>query len=259
LDEMPEPAGAPAQADQERPSLSISEAARACAVSRRTIRHHRQAGDFPAAFKDRLGVWRIPQADLEAIGLHPSLVHRLDEPPEVLHIERLRTEVAVLRERLRAAELISLERERRIEDLRLILRLLPGPSLPGEGGPGTSAPRLQAGRARLGSGGETPGDGEEPGLPDEAASPPDTAVAPEPVVVLPDTGEAPRRSEETVQIPVASGRESGFIWRPDPGFESRSPGSDPARAAVSEPPWLGPLLPEAAPRRRWLPWRRSKE
>lgn len=148
------------------PALSISEAARACAVSRRTIRHHRQNGDFPGAFKDENGVWRIPPADLEAVGLQPTLSYRLEEPPEAAHIERLRTEVAILRERLRAAEMIAMEREKRIEDLRLILRYLPGPegskahpisrvgpaapldlgrgmerpSLPAEGAPGTRPP-----------------------------------------------------------------------------------------------------------------------
>jgi hypothetical protein len=43
------------------------------------------------------------------------------------HIERLRTEVAVLRERVRALEIIAREREERVEDLRTILRMLPAP------------------------------------------------------------------------------------------------------------------------------------
>jgi hypothetical protein len=49
----------------------------------------------------------------------------LPEPPLV---HRLWTEVAVLRERLRATEAIAAERENRIEDLRFILRMLAEPA-----------------------------------------------------------------------------------------------------------------------------------
>ena len=76
----PEPSPAPAKGSAERPqpkaaavTLTISEAARACDVNRRTIRHHRQAGDFPGTFKDQEGMWRIPVEDLEWVGFHPDL------------------------------------------------------------------------------------------------------------------------------------------------------------------------------------------
>jgi transposase-like protein len=106
--------------------LTISEAARACGVNRRTIRRHRDAGDFPGAFRDQQNVWRIPTADLEAAGYPPYLLSRLDEPSEATRLDQLRMEVSLLKERLKATQAIAREREARIEDLRLVLRLLPG-------------------------------------------------------------------------------------------------------------------------------------
>ena len=116
---VPSPAEAPAEPTPKPAAvtLSISEAARACGVNRRTIRHHRQAGDFPGAFKDQDGMWRIPVEDLEWVGLHPDLGRASEDPMATGKVDLLRTEVAVLRERLRAAELISAEREKRIEEI----------------------------------------------------------------------------------------------------------------------------------------------
>lgn len=115
----------------ETPALTISEAARICGVRRRAIRRRHQAGEFGHSFRDADGTWRIPLSDLTAAGLEP---HQESDPDELRivsapasHIERLRTEVAVLRERVRALEIIAREREERVEDLRTILRMLPAP------------------------------------------------------------------------------------------------------------------------------------
>jgi Helix-turn-helix domain len=117
----------PSEALEGAASLTISEAARACGVNRRTIRRHREAGDFPGMFKDEQGAWRILISDLEAAGYPPLLIGRLDEPTEATQLDRLRGEVAVLRARLQATERVARERQARIEDLRLVLRMLPGP------------------------------------------------------------------------------------------------------------------------------------
>jgi len=114
-------------------ALSISEAAKICGVKRRTIRRRHQAGEFQHAFRDPDGTWRIPVNDLVAAGLRPTFVSDPDEPrivfPAASQVDRLRTEVAVLRERVRALEIIAKEREERVTDLRTILRMLPAPKV----------------------------------------------------------------------------------------------------------------------------------
>jgi hypothetical protein len=115
-------------------ALTISEAATICEVRRRSIRRRHQAGDFPHAFRDADGAWRIPLNDLVTAGLEPHQVEDPEEPRIVSaassQIERLRTEVAVLRERVRALEIIARERGERVSDLRTVLRMLPAPREP---------------------------------------------------------------------------------------------------------------------------------
>jgi hypothetical protein len=117
-------------------ALSISEAAQVCGVRRRTIRKRHQAGEFEHAFKDPDGSWKIPVNDLIASGLRPNVVADPDEPRIVFtaasQVDRLRMEVAVLRERVRALEVIARERGERVNDLRTILRMLPAHSEPEE-------------------------------------------------------------------------------------------------------------------------------
>jgi hypothetical protein len=115
-------------------ALSISDAARICGVKRRTIRRRLQTGEFEHAYRDDEGAWQIPVNDLLGAGLRPNLVTDPEEPRIVFsaasQVERLRTEVAVLRERVRALEIIAKEREERVTDLRTILRMLPAPTEP---------------------------------------------------------------------------------------------------------------------------------
>jgi hypothetical protein len=123
-----------------RDVLGMAEAARVSGVPLSVIRRHRDAGDLPGAYRDARGTWRIPVPDLRAIGLlpaappaavHDRAPHRPAEAPvpavtsEQEEIHRLRTEVAVLRERLAAVQLIAKERGDRIADLRVIVRMLP--------------------------------------------------------------------------------------------------------------------------------------
>jgi hypothetical protein len=123
-----------------RDVLGMAEAARVSGVPLSVIRRHRDAGDLPGAYRDARGTWRIPVPDLRAIGLlpaappaavHDRAPHRPAEAPvpavtsEQEEIHRLRTEVAVLRERLAAVQLIAKERGDRIADLRVIVRMFP--------------------------------------------------------------------------------------------------------------------------------------
>ena len=224
-------------------TLTISEAARACDVNRRTIRHHRQAGDFPGAFKDQDGLWRIPVEDLEWVGFQVDLGRVSEEPWAAGKMDLLRTEVAVLRERLRAAELIAAEREKRIDDLRLILRLLPSASLPASflpGSAGVSAgrdagPALTAGRGSPAATHAESGVGES-----------------DPVLWLPDAPEA--RAVPVGSRPRTGEADRGSIWTPGGAPTSKEDEGAPSPASAPRPLGSSSKVPR---RLRWLPWRRS--
>ena len=252
---VPSPAEAPAEPTPKPAAvtLSISEAARACGVNRRTIRHHRQAGDFPGAFKDQDGMWRIPVEDVEWVGLHADLGRASEDPIAAGKVDLLRTEVAVLRERLRAAELIALEREKRIDDLRLILRMLPSPSL--------GASSLDRAAGRLGA-----RQGASPAALTAGKPSPETASTQmaggesDPVLWLPDAPEAP--SAPTERLVRGPENDRGSIWTP--GDSSVSPEEAEEGLPADEPAELTPrfygLPVETGGRRKsWLPWRRSRE
>ena len=251
----PPPAEVPPEKPAPKPAavtLTISEAARASDVNRRTIRHHRQAGDFPGAFKDQDGMWRIPVEDLEWVGLHPDLGRASEDPMAAGKVDLLRTEVAVLRERLRAAELIAMEREKRIDDLRLILRMLPSPSLAASSLGRTAGrldPRQGPGQAGLTAGNPPP------------ETPPQRTGSAEsdPVLWLPDAPEArPVPLRSLVRGPE---NDRGSIWTPgvlpaprDEGQE-RLPGDEPADQG---PGFHDPPVGIRGRRKSWLPWRRSR-
>ena len=111
-------------------SLTLSEAASACGVHRNTIRRRLDQGHFPNAFRDARG-WRVPAADLEAAGLSPKKLDAVGEPSVDGDVQSLRREVDGLRQlvvelekRADLAEAIAAERQRRIDDLRVTLRML---------------------------------------------------------------------------------------------------------------------------------------
>jgi hypothetical protein len=110
------------------PVLTLTQSAHACRVSRITIRRYLEAGRLPNAFKAHDGAWRIPVTDLISAGLRPIRAVRADEPLVhrlALELDRLRSENAMLRERLISALAIAHERELAIADLRFAMRMLP--------------------------------------------------------------------------------------------------------------------------------------
>lgn len=116
----------------ERPRLTITEAARAAGKHRNSIRRRLDAGQFPNAQKNPVGVVEIPVEDLLAAGLElnrpapPAPAVQAHETPEV---DRLREQVQELEHRAELAEALASERERALDDLRVALRAL-GPGEP---------------------------------------------------------------------------------------------------------------------------------
>ena len=82
----------------DQPVLTITEAARATGVDRRTLRRRLDGGEFPNAYRDTgtqgtgSGAWLIPAEDLVQAGLSldaptgpaPSTVSSLDQPDQEL-------------------------------------------------------------------------------------------------------------------------------------------------------------------------------
>jgi hypothetical protein len=282
--------GAAQSETAEGPSdLTISEAARACAVNHRTIRRHRDAGDFPGAYKDQENVWRIPTADLEAAGYPPYLMARLGEPSEATRLDRLRIEVALLKERLKATQAIAREREARIEDLRLVLRLLPGMAA----GQAVPSSRLPAGakgalpdRRPAPAPGPTPAQRGvvleprgTPGPPAEGrrlGAPADRDVVPtltkggpgdeaDALIWLPESQLGQRHGAPAT--PPAEPPRDDAIWMPQAPRAPTAPeprGPSPSPPIPERPSGLDRSfvsIPPDQPRRSrvgWLPWKRSR-
>lgn len=127
----------------QRPSFTITDAATACAVSRKTITRKLADLAVHGAAKDEDGVWRIPVEALLAVGLHPGrslpstprpatsavpaaspTAPRAPEPqaPDMVSIPRDRWDD--LRIRLARAEAEASERALALADARLALRAL---------------------------------------------------------------------------------------------------------------------------------------
>lgn len=139
----PERGGATDAHSTERPTFTITDAAAACSVSRKTITRKLSDLSDHGAAKDDDGVWRIPVEALLAVGLHPgrsvpdvtSAPARPAPPaapvpsiaPETVTIPRDRWDD--LRIRLARAEAEANERAAALADARLALRALTaGPS-----------------------------------------------------------------------------------------------------------------------------------
>lgn len=112
-----------------------------------------------------------PGRDGEKLVTGSVLLGTAEDPAASPELVRLRAEIAILRERVRSAEELARERGQRIDDLRLILRMLPAASVaPHESAPPSSSviwipdqgklaqhPARRAGtRAIPGSAGATP-------------------------------------------------------------------------------------------------------
>jgi hypothetical protein len=110
------------------PSLTLTAASQAFGIDRVTLRRSLKQGEFPHSFRDERGAWLVPTGDLLPVAFR--LAQRQTDVAAVVpelraELDQVRLENAVLRERLHAAEAIALERQQRIEDLRLALRMLP--------------------------------------------------------------------------------------------------------------------------------------
>lgn len=137
----------------ERPLLTITEAANAAGVDRRTIRRRLDSGAFPGAVRDQEhgphrgaggAVWRIPIEDLLAAGLvlHAPTAAEEPTPPApvvVSDAELLRQELEVWRRRAEVAEAVAEERGHALDDARLALRALTAGDSEGARGTGTVA------------------------------------------------------------------------------------------------------------------------
>ena len=136
-------------------TFTVREAAQACAVHANTVRRRLKSGEFPNAFRDHVGTWKIPVVDLEAAGLRPQRSRAVDHPSDVVVVpdlpsrvspssagmptlreayeaivaletesDALRDQVAELARRAEMAEMLAIERAARIDDLRVALRAL---------------------------------------------------------------------------------------------------------------------------------------
>lgn len=114
------------------PTLSQSEAAKACGVSVATIRRARRSGRIEGAYEDGHGGWSIPIPSLIAAGLLTATTPPTGdtaphmEPPTAPDPDtaQLRRELDEARHRAARAEAIAAERERTIEVLQRSLRML---------------------------------------------------------------------------------------------------------------------------------------
>ena len=123
--------------DGTRPTFTITDAATACSVSRKTITRKLPDLSDHGAAKDDDGVWRIPVEALLAVGLHPGRsVPESPRPRPAPHSQRRhpssrRDTVTIprdrwddLRIRLARAEAEANERAAALADARLALRAL---------------------------------------------------------------------------------------------------------------------------------------
>jgi transcriptional regulator with XRE-family HTH domain len=125
---------------EQRPSLTIAEAAKACGVSASTIRRYLRAGRFPSAPRApspgtrQSWQWRIPPEDLPAAGLdrrrppsdHGREQQSRDEPaggrPAEDRTRVLENALELERIRRQAAEALVAEQARTIARLKMALR-----------------------------------------------------------------------------------------------------------------------------------------
>lgn len=132
-----------------RPKLTLSEAADAASLSRRTLRRWLDAGRFPNAERNEAGVWVVPVEELLAAGvrLHaskpepaPTSQPRLTPTPEPSELDRLRDELAAWRLRAEVAEAVAAERGDALADARLALRALTAGDIPEPASSSTPTP-----------------------------------------------------------------------------------------------------------------------
>lgn len=201
-----------------RPIFTITDAASACSVSRKTITRKLPELASHGAAKDRDGVWRIPVEALLSVGLHPGR-SRAEEsaashggptqvsvpappPPEPGTITIPRDRWDDVRIRLARAEAEAAERALALADARLALRALTAGPAGSPPQPPAAPPATSATPIALGEGTSEPAPGPvgapaqsdkgsaasagvpagaEGGSPAGANAPPAATVGPEPI------------------------------------------------------------------------------
>lgn len=210
-----------------RPSFTITDAAAACAVSRKTITRKLPELALSGAAKDDDGIWRIPVEALLAVGLHPGrsvpeeqqpkveraadpVAARPDRPatgPEMVTIPRDRWDD--VRIRLARAEAEAAERALALADARLALRALTaGPSRATDAAAAT---------------------GPEPGSPQmsspqsSGSSGPIALGGPDPSVASTDPGpaRAPEAASDLFSVRSQAARSGAYVAIPAPPLKKR--------------------------------------
>ncbi|WP_146070942.1 AlpA family transcriptional regulator [Arthrobacter sp. B1805] len=137
-----------------RPVFTLTEAAALVSTSRSTLRRRLDQGDFPDAYRDPKGVWKIPLTSLLAAGLHPvqgavqnlstdtaQHVHDIAQPEQVglkNRVIELENALSIERAHRTAAEQVAAAERHRAQTAEMALRMLEqGPSAPA---PAFSAP-----------------------------------------------------------------------------------------------------------------------
>jgi hypothetical protein len=137
-----------------RPAFTLSEAAALVSTSRSTLRRRLDNADFPEAYRDAKGVWKIPLTNLLAAGLTPvqgavhdpstdvgQHVHDLAQPEQVElknRVTELENALSIERAHRSAAEQVAAAERHRAQTAEMALRMLDqGPSTPA---PSSSAP-----------------------------------------------------------------------------------------------------------------------
>lgn len=132
-------------------ALTLADIAAQSEVSMSTLRRKQRTGDFPDAFKDDGGRWRVPVSNLHAAGikLTPQLNHERPEAPapapDVGEVVELRHRVKLLEAEVRAEREKNELLTQSLADLRSALRAIEPPQA-AEADPGQSPaePRQEA-------------------------------------------------------------------------------------------------------------------
>ena len=239
-----QPGGSAVEQTGTRPTFTITDAATACSVSRKTITRKLPELAGHGAAKDDDGVWRIPVEALLAVGLHPGRSLQgaapapkrpVPSPTPARVVERDTVTVSRdrwddLRIRLARAEAEASERALALADARLALRALTaGPGhggSPGSAPSGSASPRAQS------------------AAPDEAPVPP-VQAGPMPARVTPmPAGLGPTSAVPASPVPASA------------AASSSAPEADPdevvaARNLAARTGGYVPAAPAPAKKRRW--------
>lgn len=123
-----------------RPAFTLTEAAALVSTSRSTLRRRLDQSDFPDAYRDSKGVWKIPLTNLLAAGLHPVQgavqdlstdigrpVHDIAQPEQVdlkNRVTELESALSIERAHRTAAEQVAAAERHRAQTAEMALRML---------------------------------------------------------------------------------------------------------------------------------------